>query len=231
MLEPVNTVLKAIKRLAILRGDTVLVAGQGPIGLMFARLLALQGIAVVATDLLQTRLSLAAKLGAKAIFQVQPPRPVAGPLAVTPSGALAERLRSKRGAASDLASLVERFTRGRGLDAAVIAVPSAAVMREAQALVRGGGQILLFSHTKRGEEASLDLASVCVDEKDLIGSYSADYTLQVEVARTIFSRRFDVRQLVTHAFPLEQTTAAVELAANPTPQSLKVVVDQSRAGF
>ena len=34
MLEPVNTVLKAVKRLSILRGDTVLVAGQGPIGLM-----------------------------------------------------------------------------------------------------------------------------------------------------------------------------------------------------
>ena len=52
MLEPVNTVLKAVKRLALLRGDTVLVAGQGPIGLMFTRLLALQGMRVVATDLL-----------------------------------------------------------------------------------------------------------------------------------------------------------------------------------
>ncbi len=46
MLEPVNTVLKAIKRLALLRGDIVLVAGQGPIGLMFTRLLTLQGMRV-----------------------------------------------------------------------------------------------------------------------------------------------------------------------------------------
>ena len=53
MLEPVNTVLKAVKRLALLRGDTVLVAGQGPIGLMFTRLLALRGMRVVATDLLR----------------------------------------------------------------------------------------------------------------------------------------------------------------------------------
>ena len=30
MLEPVNTVLKAVKRLSLLRGDTILVAGQGP---------------------------------------------------------------------------------------------------------------------------------------------------------------------------------------------------------
>jgi threonine dehydrogenase-like Zn-dependent dehydrogenase len=38
MLEPVNTVLKAVRRLSLLPGDVVLVAGQGPIGLMFTRL-------------------------------------------------------------------------------------------------------------------------------------------------------------------------------------------------
>src|SRR5438128_4475628 len=59
MLEPVNTVLKAVNRLNVLRGDSVLVAGQGPIGLMFTRLLALRGIKVVATDLLDSRLALA----------------------------------------------------------------------------------------------------------------------------------------------------------------------------
>src|SRR3954449_2336242 len=64
MLEPVNTVLKAINRLALLRGDTVLVAGQGPIGLMFTRLLALRGMKVLATDLMATRLQLAKDFGA-----------------------------------------------------------------------------------------------------------------------------------------------------------------------
>ena len=70
MLEPVNTVLKAVKRLSILRGDVVLVAGQGPIGLMFTRLLQLQGANVVATDLLESRLQLAKKFGAKWAFNV-----------------------------------------------------------------------------------------------------------------------------------------------------------------
>src|SRR5712672_2105106 len=65
MLEPVNTVLKAVKRLNLLRGDKVLVAGQGPIGLMFTRLLALRGMKVLATDLLYSRLELARKFGAK----------------------------------------------------------------------------------------------------------------------------------------------------------------------
>jgi L-iditol 2-dehydrogenase len=204
MLEPVNTVLKAVNRLALLRGDTVLVAGQGPIGLMFTRLLVLAGAKVIASDLLENRLRLAKKLGAHRIFQ-------AG------SGRDGEQ-------GSDLGALVQRATAGRRLDAAVIAVPSDAVMREAQELVRGGGKVLLFSHTRRGAHAELDLAAICVDEKDLLGSYSADFQLQRQVARIVFGRKLDVRQLISHEFPLAQTAAAVALAAKPNQDSLKVVV-------
>lgn len=221
MLEPVNTVLKAVRRLALLPGDTVLVAGQGPIGLMFTRLLALQGMRVIATDLLQTRLRLATRFGAKRILQVQSAEP---PSPGTSSGM--DSRPSRPVVSADLGALVQRVTRGRGLDATVIAVPSAAVVREAQTMVRGGGQVLLFSHTKRAEQTDIDLATICVDEKDMIGSYSADFTLQPEVARLIFSRRLDARLLITHKFPLAQTSAAVELAAHPTAYSLKVVVHQ-----
>ena len=72
----------------------------------------------------------------------------------------------------------------------------------------------------------MEYADICVDEKDLIGSYSSDFTLQKEVARWVFSRRLDVRPLITHTMPLVQTAEAVKLAAQPTPQSLKVAVVQ-----
>ena len=72
----------------------------------------------------------------------------------------------------------------------------------------------------------MDLSAICVDEKDLLGSYSSDFTLQDEVARLIFSRKLDVRKLVTHQFPLAGTAEAVALAAAPTTDSLKVVVNQ-----
>jgi len=127
---------------------------------------------------------------------------------------------------SSLKELVQNITHGRGLDAAVIAVPSDAVVREAQELLRGGGQVLLFSHTRRGEQSALDLATVCVDEKDLLGSYSADFTLQKQAARLVFSRKLDVRRLITHQFTLEQTQAAIDLAAHPADGSLKIVVNQ-----
>ena len=215
MLEPVNTVLKAVERLALLEGDTVLVAGQGPIGLMFTRLLALRGMRVIATDLLERRLGLARKFGAKWGVEVQSPESKVG------DGHTKSEVRGS------LEDLVCEVTDRRGLDAAVIAVPSDAVVQQAQSLLRGGGQVLLFSHTRRGQQTALDLATVCVDEKDLIGSYSADYLLQKEVARLVFSRELDVSTLITHRFPLDKTAAAVELASHPTPESLKVVVQQS----
>src|SRR5512143_1368323 len=59
MLEPVNTVLKAVLRLDLLPDDTALVVGQGPIGLMFTRLLALRGVHVVASDLEEAKLKFA----------------------------------------------------------------------------------------------------------------------------------------------------------------------------
>jgi L-iditol 2-dehydrogenase len=214
MLEPVNTVLKAVKRLNLLRGDRVLVAGQGPIGLMFTKILQLRGINVLATDLLESRLKLARQFGAERAVL-----------------------------ASQLSTLNPQ------LDCAIIAVPSDAAVTQALQLVRGGGQVLLFAHTKRAEVRSqnsevrsknppfalqpsafsLDLASICLDEKDLIGSYSSDFTLQDEVARLVFSRRLDVRKLITHRFPLDQTSDAIALAARPTPDSLKILVSTDYA--
>jgi L-iditol 2-dehydrogenase len=199
LLEPVNTVLKGVNRLAVLPGDCVLVAGQGPIGLMFTKLLALRGLKVIATDLLAPRLKLARRFGAAHALRADAP---------------------------DLPAQIHRLTRGRGLDAAVIAVPVDAAVQQALALVRGAGQVLLFAHTKRGAVAPVDFSGICVDEKDMLGSYSSDVTLQPAVARLVFSRRFDVRALVTHTFPLAETAAAVALAARPQPDSLKVVVSQ-----
>ena len=238
MLEPVNTVLKAVNRLALLKGDSVLVAGQGPIGLMFTGLLALRGMKVVATDLFETRLGLSRDLGAMWVWGVASQQREGQMTKAKIRKNDEARIKGKASAgngdkrgAGKLADLVDRATSGRGLDAAVIAVSSDEVLREAQGLVRGGGQVLLFSHTKRGDEAKIDLATVCVDEKDLIGSYSADFLLQREVARLVFGRRLDVRRLITHEFPLERTAEAIDLAAHPTSESLKIVVSQAKADF
>jgi L-iditol 2-dehydrogenase len=226
LLEPVNTVLKAVKKLNLLRGDKVLVAGQGPIGLMFTKILQLRGIQVLATDLMESRLQLAKKFGARWVSDA------------SSSGRESAHSKKSQSRLTSAATV-------QNLDAAIIAVPSDDAMQQALQLVRGGGQVLLFAHTKRSEAgiqnpesrsrglsdpqlstftSQLDFASICVDEKDLIGSYSSDFTIQGEAARLVFSRQLDVRPLITHRFPLEQTSAAIELASRPAADSLKILV-------
>ena len=195
MLEPVNTVLKAIYRLNLLKGDRVLVVGQGPIGLMFTRLLSLMKMKVFATDLMDERLQVARGFGAH-----------------WTGNSLAG---SESGSPPPLSEPV---------DAAIVCAPSDAAVAECMQLVTGGGKVLVFAHTKRGAVADVDLSVVCVDEKDLIGSYSADFTLQAEVARWVFSRKLDVRSLITHTFSLAQAAEAIKLASRPTASSLKVVI-------
>jgi len=224
MLEPVNTVLKAVRRLSLLRGDVVLVAGQGPIGLMFTRLLRLEGMRVIATDRIESRLKLARQFGARWTFLVSDNTNLVVRKRPTSSHLMRKAQGEGPAVNPQLPTLISHVTRRRGLDAAIVAVPSDEVARQAQMCLRGGGQLMLFAHTKRGDVFALDPAAVCVDEKDLLGSYSADFTLQREVARLVFSRRLDVRPLLTHRFALEQTAEAIALASHPTPASLKIIV-------
>jgi len=155
---------------------------------------------VVASDLLPARLILAKRFGAKFVLRAD---------------------------ARDFHSKATKLTRGRGFDAAVVTVPADSAVHQARELTRGAGQVLLFAHTRRGVSTELDLSTVCVEEKDLIGSYSSDFTLQNEVAKLVFGRIIDVRALVSHQFPLSQTRDAIRLAARPLKGSMKIVVVQS----
>ncbi|HEY1662355.1 MAG TPA: alcohol dehydrogenase catalytic domain-containing protein [Verrucomicrobiae bacterium] len=244
MLEPVNTVLKAVKRLNLLRGDNVLVAGQGPIGLMFTKILQLRGINVLATDLLESRLKLAKKFGAKKTLLASQLSTInlqldSAIIAVPFDDAVSQALQLVRGAGQVLL-----FAHTKRKSSAP-AVPSPAQISLAHPLspslspqpgegpgVRGEtGHLPSDSQALPGIQTAgpgleLDYASICLDEKDLIGSYSSDFTIQDEVARLVFSRRLDIRPLITHHYPLEQTTGAIALAAKPTEKSLKIIIQQ-----
>ncbi len=195
MLEPVNTVLKGIEKLSLLAGDRVLVVGQGPIGLMFTKILSLQKMKVAVSDLLPNRLQLARRFGSN---------------------------RELDPGSSGFQQEARKFA-PHGFDAVIVAVPVNSAVTQAMELVRGAGKVLLFAHTKRGDAMPVDLSQVCVNEKDLVGSYSSDFLLQRKVAHLVFSGELNVRKLITHRFPLEKTAEAIALASRPTSESLKIV--------
>jgi L-iditol 2-dehydrogenase len=194
--EPVNTCIKGIERLAVTAGETVLVIGQGPIGIILSRLAQRAGAKVVTSDLYPQRLTIGASFGLQ--IQIDASR-------------------------MDTVKSAREMTEGRGADAAILAVGGNALIQTAMNAVRPGGRVLLFAQTARGE-ATIDPAAVCVDEKTLLGSYSASVELQEESVRFVMDREMDLEKLISHRFPLSQSVEAFALAANPRPDSMKIVI-------
>ncbi len=82
---------------------------------------------------------------------------------------------------------------------------------------------MLFAQTARGE-ATIDPAAICVDEKTLLGSYSASVDLQPASVDFVMNRKVDLERLITHRFPLSKAVEGFELAANPQAHSMKIVI-------
>lgn len=194
--EPVNTCLKGIERMALAPGDTVLVIGQGPIGIILSVLAKRAGARVITSDLYSQRLTISKDFG------------------------LDNSIDASR---TDPVQEVRRQTEGRGADAAILAVGANSLIKTATDAVRPGGRVLLFAQTQHGE-AGFDPAAVCMDEKTLIGSYSASVDLQEESVRFVMGREMALEHLISHRFPLVQAAEALELAAHPQPGSMKIVI-------
>jgi L-iditol 2-dehydrogenase len=199
--EPVNTCLKAVRRARIRQGETVLVVGQGAIGLLLTQLCAWAGAEVLASDTLPDRLEASRRLGASSALP----------------------------AAADVAREVRALTGGRGADCVFLAALGQAPFTQAVDATRPGGRIMVFAATSSGETATLDLGALCAAEKELLTSYSASVEVQDLAAQLVFSREIRVEELITHRFPLAEAARAVEVASRPAPGVLKVVL-QAPAG-
>jgi L-iditol 2-dehydrogenase len=194
--EPVNTCMKGIEALRLQPGETVLAIGQGPIGIILSVLARRAGATVITSDLYPERLKIAKSLGLQNTVDA-----------------------SK----DDVVNSIRGRTEGRGADAAILAVGSNALIRPAMDAVRPGGRVLLFAQTQRGEVV-VDPAAICVDEKTLLGSYSASVDLQEASVQFVMNREMDLERLISHRFPLQEASQALELAAHPQPSSMKVVI-------
>ncbi|NUQ29586.1 MAG: alcohol dehydrogenase catalytic domain-containing protein [Acidobacteriaceae bacterium] len=197
-IEPVNTCFKAIKLLELQPDETVLVIGQGSIGVLLAALAARTGATVLTSDMFPERHAIAAKFG----------------------------LNHPIDARGDVVAAARNVTEGRGADVTLVAVGSDKLIPLAMEATRPGGRVMLFASTQHGE-AIFDPAAVCMDEKTLMGSYSASVAIQDEGAQLVldgYKNGFDLTQLISHRFTLEEAVKGIHLASNPQPDSMKIVI-------
>jgi L-iditol 2-dehydrogenase len=196
-IEPINTIVKAVQKARVAPGETVLITGCGPIGLQLLMVAKIKEARILTSDPVATRRAKSIQLGADESFD--------------PSGGrLVEEVKARTG--------------GRGADAVLVAVAHPAVVVEALAAARPGGRVLLFAANDPVTKIEFPASEVGVDEKEILGSYSAAVDIQEEAAALVLGKKLPVMDIVTHRFPLAKIQEGLELAAHPTEDSLKVLV-------
>jgi L-iditol 2-dehydrogenase len=195
--EPTNCCLKAVKKAQVVPGQTVLVTGAGPIGLMFVMLVKYFGANAIATDLIPSRIEKALAVGADAAFDARDP---------------------------ELPAKIQAMTNGMGADTTLLAVPSEKAFFQALDCTRKGGKILFFAEFPDEVEIPINPNILYRREIDLMGSYSSSYRVQALAADIVFNKRIDVDALISDRYSLKDLAAAVEQAVAPTPETYKILI-------
>jgi 2-desacetyl-2-hydroxyethyl bacteriochlorophyllide A dehydrogenase len=179
--EPLACVLNGTRQAAVHPGESVLVLGAGPIGLLYLMLFKAAGASpVVVSEPSSHRAQWAAELGAD---EVVDPREI------------------------DIATAVRDLTDGRGADVAVDSVGSLLV--DAVRSVRKAGRALVFGLNEQ-VKATLPPAMLTYGEIAVSGVYIARGTFPLAVS-LLTENKLGFDRLVTHSLQLERVDEAIEL--------------------
>jgi len=195
LMEPLNTCLKCVSALPESKG-TVIILGQGPVGLMLTLLTCREGWEVFAVEPMPERQEKSVNFGAKDVFH--------------PS--------------TDLAATLRKVASPFGPDAVIAATESEETINEGLLALRSGGRMILFAHTRLGQELKVDAGQIGMAEKEIIGSYSSSIELNSTARKTLLDNGYPWGEFVTHIFPLGEINRALDLARKPEGGSLKIAV-------
>jgi L-iditol 2-dehydrogenase len=196
-IEPVNTCLKAIHKARIVGGEVVFIVGQGPIGLLLTFLAREAGATVLASDPIPFRQQMSVRFGSVMCFDAR---------------------------SADVAAETRTYRGGIGADAVLLAVADPTLVPVALNIARPGGRVLLFAQNDPVVQIQFPAAAVGIEEKEILGSYSASIDWQQRSTELVFANRGLFRELVSHRFSLEAIDDAFRMASHPAEDSLKLVI-------
>jgi len=196
LIEPLGVALHAVDLARIRVGDTVAVVGAGAIGLLTLQLARLSGASTVfVADPLPWRLALAERWGARPILCD----------------------------GSDSVGLVERETRGRGVDVAIEAAWADHSVEEAAAMARLGGRLVLVGIPR---DDRLAMRHSTARRKGLtIRLCRRMKHIHQRAIDLVLRGRVDLSPLVSHRFPLARAADAFRLNAAYSDDVVKVMID------
>ncbi len=187
-LEPLATVVHGMAETGVELGDTVVVHGAGPVGLMFVRLATLRGANVVSVDSSAWRLEQAAAAGAVATLDL------------TGTDGLDQRVAAVRALTPA----------GRGADVSIEAVGLPEVWEQAVRSLRPGGTAVLFGGTPKGATFSVDSSAMHYEQYTLKGVFHHTPNHVRTAVELLSSKKVDGHTLVTEVRPLEALVPSLE---------------------
>ncbi len=193
--EPLSCALHAVERAQISFGDVVVVAGCGPIGLgMVAGAAAKSPAQVVALDMSDAKLALAAKCGATTTLNI---------------------------ARDDVTAAVLGMTEGYGADVYLEGSGHPSAVLQGLQLLRKLGTFVEYSVF--GSDVSVDWSIISDDkELDVRGAHLGPHCWPA-AASMLDSGRLPLGGIVTHQLPLSEFQSGLELVADGTA-SIKVTL-------
>lgn len=186
-LEPLACVVHGQEAIGLRAGETVVIIGAGPIGLlhlMLARAKGARRIVMVARR--EARLTASRELGADVVLDEQAHGP------------------------HELLLAVRDATDGLGADVVIECAATPEAWEHAVGLARRGGRVLWFGGCKPGTTVSLDTRRVHYDEITAMGVFHFRPAAVAESHRLLATRALDVAPLVTESLPLERLPEAFE---------------------
>ncbi len=185
LLEPLACVVLGNEAAGIADGDTVVIAGGGPIGLLHLQLARHGGAAqLIVVDLMDSRLALASSLGAT--HAINPTR-------------------------EDAADVVRGLTEGRGADVVIEAAGVPEVWEMSLGLVRTGGTVLMFGGCPAGSRVALDTDRVHYGELTIKGVFHHTPGSVSRALQLLSDGSIQARPLITNHVPLRDTQEALEM--------------------
>ena len=190
MIEPTSCSYRAITRSGVISGDTVVVMGDGPLGLLNAQAAKVLGATqVVVSGHHDYRLGVAQKVS------------------------IDFTINSKN---ESVEELVKELTNNRGADLVVVAVASSETTQRAMELIRPGGKVTLIGDFRDVPQPNLEVDPKLLlrDDATLMASWGCAHYDDQAAYELIKSGRINVRDMVTHTFPMEQFDDALNLIAS-----------------
>ena len=179
----------------LVAGESVVVTGPGPIGLLAVAVAkALGASPVILSGTRDARLAIGTKLGADRVVNVRN---------------------------EDLVTVVKEMT-GRGADYVVECAGTDTAINEAAKMVNRGGKICLaaFPH----EPVLADIGALVKNNVYLYGIRGEGKSATHRAMALMAAKRFDATLIHTHTFPLADLPMALHYARNRIDDAIKVVV-------